>query len=150
MKHLYSKIQTLGLQVFKCPKNTKTHFSKYACKRCPKNTFRQRNSFYQYSEALCTQVSESHFQQVPLKFFPNFVTHFVTIPCDMREMNSFMIFKKSQIWKNFFVKNLRQILDIFCEKIFSFPEKETGGIKVRSSRSSFVSNSSYYCIRSPL
>ena len=36
----------------------------------PKKTFRQRNSFYQYSEALCTQVSESHFQKVPLKFFP--------------------------------------------------------------------------------
>ena len=69
-----------------------------------KKTCRQGNSFYQYSEALCTQVSESHFQQVPLKFFPNFVTLFVPTPCNMREINNFMIFKKIKDLKKFFRK----------------------------------------------
>ena len=71
-------------------------------KKCPKKTSRQRNSFYQYSEALCTKVSKSHFQQVPLKFFSNFVTLFVTIPCNMGDMNNYMIFKKiKDLKKNF-------------------------------------------------
>ena len=69
-----------------------------------KKTCRQSNSFYQYSEALCTKVSESHFQQVPLKFFSNFVTLFVTIPCNMGEMINFMIFKKIKVLKKLFRK----------------------------------------------
>ena len=75
-----------------------------ASKRCPKKTFRQRNSFYQYSEALCTQVNESHFQQVPLKFLSNFVTLFVAIPCNIGEMNNFMIFNKIKDLKKLFRK----------------------------------------------